>query len=121
MASAFGRTVLIEQLYLLTTAVMAVAGLAMVGFAIRAYARTPRAELVHLAIGFTLVVGAAVGTAISAFLTGFEGTTSLLAVNNGLTALGYLFVIYCLTSYVGPIGFGSRSGSDSADGPVASD
>jgi hypothetical protein len=36
---------------------------------------------------------------ISAFLTGFSGTRSLLLVNSGLTTFGFLFVMYSLVTY----------------------
>lgn len=98
----------VEHLYVFTTALLASTGLMMVAFALRAYATTPRAELVHLAIGFTLIAGAASGTAVSAFIMNFQRPLSLLTVNYGMTAIGYLFVVYSLTSYIRP----TKSDSD---------
>ena len=90
---------LVEGLYLATTAALVTAGLAMVWLAIRAYAETHRQSMVHLSIGFTLVVGAAIATTVSAFLTDFESVRSLLLVNSGLTASGFTFVVYSLIVY----------------------
>lgn len=94
--------VLLEHLYMATTALLAATGLMMVAFALRAYAIAPRSELVHLAMGFTLIAGAATATAVSAFIINFQRPLSLLTVNYGMTALGYLFVVYSLTSYIRP-------------------
>lgn len=110
---------LAEKLYVFTTALLAGTGLMMVAFALRAYARTPRSELVHLAIGFTLIAGAAAGTAVSAFITDFRTPRSLLTVDYGMTAIGYLFVVYSLTSYVRPPQ--EETETDTTDGPVVSD
>lgn len=90
---------LVEPLYLVTSGVLAVIGLAMVGMATRAYAKTNRRAMIHLSVGFTLIVGATIATAISAFQLGFEGTRSLLLVNNATTMVGFCFVIYSLVAY----------------------
>lgn len=90
---------LVEGLYLATTAALVAAGLAMVWLAIRAYAETRQHAMIHLSIGFTLVVGAAIATTVSAFVTGFKGVRSLLLVNSGLTASGFTFVVYSLLVY----------------------
>jgi low temperature requirement protein LtrA len=87
---------LIEALYLLFSGTLAVAGLSMVGFAVRAYKDTGRPSMMHLSAGFGLVVTAAVGTTIVAFVTGFERTRTLLTVNYFLTTAGYLFVMYSI-------------------------
>ncbi|MEF8781297.1 MAG: hypothetical protein V5A46_11530 [Haloferacaceae archaeon] len=87
---------LVEGLYLATTAALVSAGLAMVWLAVRAYAKTHRHSMVHLSIGFTLVVGAAIATTVSAFVTDFQSVKSLLLVNSGLTASGFTFVVYSL-------------------------
>lgn len=84
----------VEALYFLFTAGLAVAGLALVGAAVRAYAHTSRPEMIYLALGFTLVVSASVATAIGAYVTDFTNVRTLLLVNNGLSMAGYLFVIY---------------------------
>lgn len=90
---------LVEALYAVATAALVVAGLTMVGLALRTYLNTSRRAMIHLSIGFTLVVGAAIATSVSAFLTGFDGVRSLLLVNTGFTASGFTFVIYSLVSY----------------------
>ncbi|MGZ0747951.1 MULTISPECIES: DUF7521 family protein [unclassified Haloparvum] len=89
----------VEILYLLATAALVVTGLTMVGLALQSYLDTSRRAMIHLSIGFTLVVGAAVATSVSAFLTSFEGVRSLLLVNTGFTASGFTFVVYSLVSY----------------------
>lgn len=87
---------IVESLYVLFSATLTVAGLAMVGLAVRAYSDTGRQSMMHLSIGFSLVVAAAVGTTISAFLTEFAHARSLLTVNYVLTTIGYLFVMYSI-------------------------
>lgn len=86
----------IELLYVVFSLTLTVAGLSMVGLAVRAYAETTRTTMLHLSIGFALVVAAAIGTTISAFLTGFTEALSLLTVNYVITTVGYLFVIYSI-------------------------
>lgn len=87
---------IVETLYILFSFTVAMAGLAMVGLAVRAYSDTGRESMMHLSTGFALVVAAAVGTTISAFLTNFEGARSLLTVNYVITTVGYLFVMYSI-------------------------
>ncbi len=89
----------IEGLYVTTSAALILAGLTMVGMAIRAYLQTSRRAMVHLSLGFTLVVVATATTAISAFLNDFSGVHYLLLVNSGFTTCGYVFVVYSLVSY----------------------
>jgi len=89
----------VEGLYLATTAGLAFAGLTMVWMAIRAYLDTEKHAMVHLSIGFALIVAAAVATTISAFVTDFENVRSLLVVNSTLTTTGFMFVVYSLVSY----------------------
>ena len=89
----------IELLYAVSTLVFVVAGLTMVGMAMRAYVQTSRQAMLHLSLGFSLAVAGAAATMISAFLTGFAGARSLLLVNSGLTTFGYLFVMYSLVTY----------------------
>ena len=50
---------------------LVVAGLSMVGLAVHAYLKTERQEMLYLSIGFSVVVAAAIGTTILAFLTQF--------------------------------------------------
>jgi hypothetical protein len=94
----------VELLYAVLTLMFVVAGLTMVGMAMRAYVQTSRTAMLHLSLGFSLAVAGAAATMISAFLTDFaEGslasTESLLLVNSGLTTFGYLFVMYSLVTY----------------------
>jgi hypothetical protein len=89
----------IETLYAITTLVFIVAGLTMVGMALRAYIQTSTSAMLHLSLGFSLAVAGATATLISAFVTDFAGVRSLLLVNNGLTTFGFLFVIYSLVTY----------------------
>ena len=89
----------IELLYVVSTLVFVVAGLTMVGMAVRAYVQTSRQAMLHLSLGFSLAVAGASATMISAFLTDFSGTRSLLLVNSGLTTFGFLFVMYSLVAY----------------------
>jgi hypothetical protein len=89
----------VEYLYVAATAVLVVSGLTMVGMAIRAYLQTSRRAMIHVSLGFGLIAAAAIATAISAFVTNFEGVRSLLLVNNGLSSLGFILVVYSLIVY----------------------
>jgi len=89
----------LEYVYVVSSGVLAATGLTMVGFAVRAYATTQNRPLIHLAIGFVLIVAAALATAISAFVTGFTDVRSLLLVQSGISSLGYLFIVYSLVTY----------------------
>jgi hypothetical protein len=89
----------IELLYAVTTLVFVVAGLTMVGMAMRAYVQTSRRAMLHLALGFSLAVAGAAATMISAFVTEFDGVRSLLLVDSGLTTFGFIFVMYSLVTY----------------------
>lgn len=90
---------LVKALLLVTTLGVAAAGLAMVGFATRAYANSPTRGLAALAIGFTLIVGAAISTSISAILTGFEGIRTILFFQTLLTFVGYVVIGYAVYSF----------------------
>jgi hypothetical protein len=85
--------------YVASSALLVVAGMVMVGLALRAYRETLRTAMVHLSVGFALVVAATASTSISALTTGFAPARSLLLVNNGLASAGYLFIVYSLVSY----------------------
>lgn len=90
----------VSLVYLGSSTVLVLAGLIMVGMAVRAYRQTERRAMVYLSIGFTVVVAATAGTAIAVFLSGARGTArTVLMVNNGLTSIGYVFVVYSLMSY----------------------
>lgn len=88
---------LVEILYIVFSITLTIAGLSMVWMGVRAYKRTEREDMIHLSVGFMLIVGAAIGTTISAFLTNFEESRSLLTVNYLITTVGFLFVMYSLT------------------------
>lgn len=85
--------------YMGSSFLLMMAGLVMVGMAVRAYQETLRRAMIHLSIGFALVVAATASTVISTFLNGFAPARSLLLVNNGITSVGYLFVVYSLVTY----------------------
>ena len=92
-------TTTIELLYAATTLVFIIAGLTMVGMAIRAYVQTARPAMLHLSVGFALAVAGAAATLISAFYNDFEGVRLLLLVKSSLFTAGFLFVIYSLVVY----------------------
>ncbi|MFW6384823.1 MAG: DUF7521 family protein [Halodesulfurarchaeum sp.] len=87
---------IVEVLYVLFSLTVTVAGLSMVGLAVQAYSDTGRESMLHLSIGFALVVAAAAGTTISAFVTNFAHARSLLTVNYVITTAGYLLVVYSI-------------------------
>ncbi len=91
--------VLVEALLVLTTVGIAGAGLAMAGFAVRAYANSKTRGLVPLAVGFTLVVGAAVSTSASVILTDFERIRTILVFQTSLTFVGYVVIGYAVYSF----------------------
>ncbi|MDY6818318.1 MAG: hypothetical protein SVG88_06615 [Halobacteriales archaeon] len=90
---------IIENLYLATSALLSLAAFLMVVMAIRAYLKTTKDAMIHLSLGFTLIVGATVSTAISGFLIDFSSPRMLLLVNNSFSTFGYLFVVYSLVTY----------------------
>jgi hypothetical protein len=87
----------VETLYLVFSAGLAIAGLTLVGAAVRAYIATEREAMIHLSLGFTLIVAATVSTALGAVVTDFENLRTLLVVNNGFSMGGYLFILYSVT------------------------
>lgn len=89
---------LIELLYIVFSLTLAAAGLAMVIMAANAYQRTSNRSMLHLSIGFTFIVAAAIATTASAFLSDFENSRRLLTVNYSITTAGYIFVIYSITA-----------------------
>lgn len=89
---------LIELLYAVFSTTVAVAGLSVVALGVRAYVETERHAMLHLSVGFVLIVAAAIGTTLSAFLVDFSHARSLLTVNYAFTTLGYLFVIYSIVA-----------------------
>ncbi|MBS3761092.1 MAG: hypothetical protein V5A43_02255 [Haloarculaceae archaeon] len=90
---------MLELLYAGTTLGVVVAGLTMVGMAIRAYRQTARRAMLYLSLGFALAVAGAAVTMVAAFLTDFEAVRSLLLVDSGLTTVGFVFLIYSLVIY----------------------
>jgi hypothetical protein len=55
--------------------------------------------MVHLSVGFGLVVAAAVTTTIGAFATDFDGVRSLLLVKRGFSTAGCVFLVYSPVSH----------------------
>ncbi|WP_336037658.1 DUF7521 family protein [Halobacterium yunchengense] len=88
----------IEAIYLVFSGTLAAAGLSMVAFAVRAYRDTARHSMLHLSVGFGLVVAAAIGTTVVAFVTDFRYTRTLLTANYVLTTAGYIFVMYSIVT-----------------------
>jgi uncharacterized membrane protein YwzB len=89
---------LLEALYAIFSTTLAVAGLSVVALAVSAYSETERASMLHLSLGFVLIVAAALGTTISAFILDFAHAKSLLTVNYAISTAGYLFVIYSIVA-----------------------
>ncbi|XGI83869.1 hypothetical protein ACEU6E_01075 [Halorutilales archaeon Cl-col2-1] len=86
----------LEMLYAVFSFTVAAAGMSLVAVSVRAHMRTQRTDMVYLSVGFVLIVAASIGTAVSAFLVDFSRTQSLLTVNNLITTVGFLFVMYSL-------------------------
>jgi len=55
--------------------------------------------MIHVSLGFGLIAAAAIATAISAFVTDFQSVRSLLLVNNGISSLGFILIVYSLIIY----------------------
>lgn len=90
---------LIEALYLGTTTVLAGAGVTLAAFALTAYRSSGRSAMAYLAVGFGLIVVAAVATPLVAFLTSFANPEAILLVNTGLLAGGMALVAGSLAVY----------------------
>lgn len=84
----------LETLYAIFSVIVSAVGLMLVAIATRAYANTQRQELMYLAVGFTLVVAAAIATTVTAFLWDFQGIRIILTVNYGITTLGFALIVY---------------------------
>lgn len=82
-----------EVVYVALSLALVVVGLTLVGLAARAYLETASRSMLLLAVGFSLVVAAAVATTFSAFLTDFTQSRLLLTVNYGVTTIGYVFIV----------------------------
>ncbi|WP_281195131.1 hypothetical protein [Halorubrum sp. F4] len=90
---------LIEGLYLVTTAVLAGAGATLSAFAVAAYRSSGRTAMAYLAVGFGLVVVAALATPLAAFRTAFANPRAILLVNTGLLAGSMALVAGSLAVY----------------------
>lgn len=88
----------VETLYLAFSVGLAVAGLALAGAAVKAYLATEREAMIHLSVGFSLIVAATVATALGALITDFQNVRTLLLVNNGVSMGGYIFVLYSVVT-----------------------
>lgn len=88
----------LELIYIFFSIALSVSGLAMVSLAANAYLQTERREMLSLAVGFCIIVAAAIATTISAFKQNFDNALVLLTVNYALTTVGYLFVISSVIS-----------------------
>jgi hypothetical protein len=82
-----------EVAYGVLSVALVVVGLTLVAMAARAYLETENRAMLQLAVGFSLVVAAAVATTFSAFLTGFSESRRLLTVNYAVTTIGYVFIV----------------------------
>jgi uncharacterized membrane protein YadS len=83
----------LELLYVFFSVTLTLSGLMMVALAANAYLQTERREMLTLAIGFSIIVAAAIATTVSAFKQNFTNTIVLLTTNYAITTFGYLFVI----------------------------
>ncbi len=90
---------LIEGLYLVTTTVLAGASATLLAFALSAYRSSGRTAMAYLAVGFGLIVAAAVVTPIAAFRTAFTNAQALLLINTGLVAGSMALVAGSLAVY----------------------
>jgi len=90
---------LIEGLYLVTTTVLAGSGGTLAAFAVTAYRSSGRTAMAYLAVGFGLVVVAAVATPVAGFRTSFANAEALLLVNTGLLAASMALVAGSLAVY----------------------
>jgi len=82
-----------DLLYIASSIMLSLSGLAMVAIAAEAYLQTERREMLTLSIGFSIVVAAAIATTVSAFRQGFADAVLLLTVNYAITTVGYMFII----------------------------
>lgn len=89
----------LDAVFVGVSVVLALAGLAMVGAALRAYVQTERRVMLHLSIGFTIIAAASLATVLTVVFNGFQYPQRLLVVNNGFSVFGYLFVIYSVVGF----------------------
>lgn len=93
---------LLETAYLIAVGGVVVAGTIMIYLSVEALLETKRPAMIHLSVGFALIVAAAAGTALAAVASNFAYVRSILLANSGFTAVGYLFIVYSLRSYGKP-------------------
>jgi hypothetical protein len=86
-------------LYLVIIAALAGASATLVALTVSAYRSSGRTAMAYLAVGFGLVVVAAVATPAVAFRTGFANAEALLLVNTGLLAASMALVAGSLAVY----------------------
>lgn len=84
-------------LHVLSSLGVILAGLTMVALAARAYFETEHTPMLHLCIGFTFIVAAALATTVPVLLGGAD-TVVLLSTNYAITTVGFAFVIYSVVS-----------------------
>lgn len=89
----------LEVVYLTSSLITVGAGLILVYMGVQAYADTRRKQMIHLAVGFGLIVMAAMGTVVWGIATDFSSPRQLLAWNSGLSMSGYIFILYSLITY----------------------
>ncbi|MFB6301170.1 MAG: hypothetical protein ABEH65_13020 [Halobacteriales archaeon] len=86
----------VDILYLITS-VFLVLGLGiLIRHAVQTYREATDEVFLHLAIGFTLIVGATLATSISALVTDFATPRLLLLSQNTIATIGYLFIVVSL-------------------------
>ncbi|MDZ5811062.1 hypothetical protein U4E84_06855 [Halorubrum sp. AD140] len=90
---------LIEALYLVTTTVLAGTSATLLAFAVAAYRSSGRTAMAYLAVGFGLLVVAAVATPVAGFRTSFANAEALLLINTGLLAASMALVAGSLAVY----------------------
>lgn len=89
----------VESLFVVFSVLIIIAGLVLVGAAVRAYRQTEHRVMLHLSVGFAFIVAATTATALGVHVNDFENIHALLVVNNGFSMCGYLFVVYSVVSY----------------------
>lgn len=84
---------------LVSSGIVALSGLGLVGYAADGYYRTGKRELLYLTLGFVLIVAAAVATALSASLVGLAYSHSMVVVRSVMSAGGFSLVLLSLVRY----------------------
>ncbi|MFC7228236.1 hypothetical protein N0B31_12545 [Salinirubellus salinus] len=86
-------------LYLLFSATNVTAGLLVAGLSARAYHRTQKVSMLHLAVGFTLVAAATLATVASLELAAAPLGRQVLLVEGAISTVGLLFVVYSVVTH----------------------